>query len=86
MKRLNSTPFTLKEGLEICKPYQNDFGIIYFMKGENLEYSFDGLYVLNLEENKYDVKDKICIMLDEEQKKVIDAILEKIKKKLAIQM
>ena len=56
------------------------------MKGENLEYSFDGLYVLNLEENKYDVKDKICIMLDEEQKKVIDAILEKIKKKLAIQM
>lgn len=87
---MNNTPFT-KPGknqshLEICKPYQNEYGIIYFLKGEDLQYEFEDLYVMNLEENKYDTNDKICIMLDDEQKISMDIILEKIKKKLALQL
>lgn len=82
---LNSTPFNQKQKqIELCKPFQNAYGVIYFLKGEELIHEIDNLYVVNTEDNKYDTVDKICVMFDDEQKVFVDSILEKIKTKLSV--
>ena len=81
---MNNTPFRAEaKTLEICKPFQNEYGIIYLVKGKDLLVDFDSVYVMSLEENKFDQQDKICLQMDEGQQFALNEFINNIKQKLS---
>lgn len=79
---MNNTPFN-QNVLTICKPFQNEYGIIYLLKGSDLTLELERVHIMSVEENKFDQKDKICVQLDESQYDKLNEFIDKIKQKLS---